>query len=496
MVCKGELMNPRTVLMTTLLSVLLFLYSLPPVPAHALEIRKSIVAGRFYPADPSELRRLIENYVRAAEKTCVESPERMHLKAVIMPHAGYVYSGPTAAHAASVLKGAHVTKVIIMGPDHRIGFTNASISGADAYETPLGQVMIHEDANRLKRTYDIFGVIELSDRYEHSIEVVLPFLQSSLADFSIIPIVMGTGETRPYAAALGSVIDEDTLLVVSSDLSHYLPYEQAVKKDRETIDMIVSLNEEGLGTGKNRACGILPILVTVHLALQRGWKPILLHYSNSGDTAGMRDQVVGYAAIAFYGGPMQKTFSEEQGQALVQLARKTIQERLGIQSEEGESLSQTLTEDAFQAKRGVFVTLNKKGRLRGCIGCLEARESVLDGVRHNAINAAFRDPRFTPVARSEMDDMDIEISILTDPMPLEYTDYKDLLAKLRPGIDGVIIRLGYAGATFLPQVWDQLPKKEEFLAHLCAKAGLPSDEWKQGNLEVSTYQVQYFEEPK
>jgi AmmeMemoRadiSam system protein B/AmmeMemoRadiSam system protein A len=489
-------MNPRTVLVTTLLSVFSFLYSLPPVPAHAHEIRNSIVAGTFYPAAPSELEQLIEHYVAAAAKTDVRPPEGMHIKAVIMPHAGYVYSGLTAAHAASVLKGAHFTKVIVMGPDHRIGFKNASISGTDAYETPLGQVKIHEDANRLKRSYDIFQVIELSDRYEHSIEVVLPFLQSSLADFSLIPIVMGPGKIHSYAAALSSVLDEDTLLVVSSDFSHYLPYEQAATRDRETIDMIVSLNEEGLGKGENRACGIIPILVTVHLARQRGWKPMLLHYSNSGDTAGMRDQVVGYAAIAFYGGPMQKTFSEEQGQALVRLARKTIQERLGIQAEESESLSQTLAEDAFQAKRGVFVTLNKNGRLRGCIGCLEARECVLDGVRHNAINAAFRDPRFNPVVRSEMDAMDIEISILTDPMPLEYTDYKDLLAKLRPGIDGVIIRSGYASATFLPQVWDQLPEKEEFLAHLCAKAGLPVNAWRQEKLEVSTYQVQYFEEPK
>ena len=191
---------------------------------------------------------------------------------------------------------------------------------------------------------------------------------------------------------------------------------------------------------------------------------------------------------------MEKTFSKEQGQALVKLARKTIRERLGVQSEEAGPLSRTLDEDAFQAKQGVFVTLNKNGRLRGCIGYLEPRESVLEAVKHNAVNAAFHDPRFNPVTPSEMDAMQIEVSILTDPKPLEYTDHKDLLAKLRPGIDGVIIRSGYAGATFLPQVWDQLPEKEDFLAHLCAKAGLDANAWKEGNLEVSTYQVQYFEE--
>ncbi len=192
---------------------------------------------------------------------------------------------------------------------------------------------------------------------------------------------------------------------------------------------------------------------------------------------------------------MNKPFSKEQGQALVKLARKTIREHLGVQAEDSEPLAERLAEDAFQEKRGVFVTLNKKGQLRGCIGFLEPRESVLEAVKHNAVNAACHDPRFHPVAPSEMEALDIEVSILTDPSPLQYTDAKDLLAKLRPGIDGVIIRSGYAGATFLPQVWDQLPGKEEFLAHLCAKAGLDANAWKKGKLEVSTYQVQYFGEP-
>jgi len=142
------------------------------------------------------------------------------------------------------------------------------------------------------------------------------------------------------------------------------------------------------------------------------------------------------------------------------------------------------------------VTLKHKGQLRGCIGNLSASETVSDGVRRNAVNAAFHDPRFSPLTLPELADIAIEVSVLTEPQPLSFTDAQDLLRQLRPTIDGVIIRQGYASATFLPQVWDQLPKKEDFLGHLCLKAGLPREAWKQGKLQVSTYQVQYFEEPE
>lgn len=193
---------------------------------------------------------------------------------------------------------------------------------------------------------------------------------------------------------------------------------------------------------------------------------------------------------------MGKKFSEEQGLALVRLARKTIENALGIKDEGGDLPGNPLDQDSLREKRGVFVTLTRRGQLRGCIGFLEPRESVVDAVRHNAINAAFNDPRFPPVNDLEMGDIDIEISILTEPEILEYDDSTDLLRKLRPGIDGVIIRSGLHSATFLPQVWEQLPIREEFLSHLCLKAGLPASEWEEGMLDVLTYQVEYFEEKK
>jgi AmmeMemoRadiSam system protein A len=183
--------------------------------------------------------------------------------------------------------------------------------------------------------------------------------------------------------------------------------------------------------------------------------------------------------------------TKEEGEYLLSIARKTIEARLfnkGISAEKG------LESAKFLEKRGTFVTLTINNDLRGCIGHIIPQESLIDGIRENAINAAFKDPRFAPLSKGEWDKIKVEISILTEPVPLKYTDADDLLMKLKPGVDGLIIEKGYQSATFLPQVWDQLPDKEEFLRHLCMKAGLSANEWKKGTLTVYTYQVQAFEE--
>ena len=190
------------------------------------------------------------------------------------------------------------------------------------------------------------------------------------------------------------------------------------------------------------------------------------------------------------------SFTEKQGQLLVKLARQTIMEKLAGKSADFESdtLIPGLQSESFQAHCGTFVTLKIQGQLRGCIGNLTSAESVLDGVKRNAVNAAFHDPRFPPLSAADLNRTEIEVSILTEPLPLEYLDSRDLIQNLRVNVDGVIIRKGHASATFLPQVWKQLPRPDEFLAHLCIKAGLPSDAWKNSELEVLTYQVQNFEE--
>jgi AmmeMemoRadiSam system protein A len=189
--------------------------------------------------------------------------------------------------------------------------------------------------------------------------------------------------------------------------------------------------------------------------------------------------------------------TEEHGEMLVELARRVIAARLkqaeipgGLES----SLAACLDEPCLQNERGTFVTLKIKGQLRGCMGCLTASESIVEGIRRNALNAAFDDPRFPALTAEELARAEIEVSILTEPQELHYSDSNDLITKLRPNIDGLIIKKGMARSTFLPQVWAQLPRTEDFLTHLCLKAGLPGNEWQSGELEVSTYQVQYFHE--
>jgi AmmeMemoRadiSam system protein A len=194
--------------------------------------------------------------------------------------------------------------------------------------------------------------------------------------------------------------------------------------------------------------------------------------------------------------PSQPGLSEVQGRALVALARKTLLAHFGRSPSglQDRPLERQLEDPVLGQRCGNFVTLKKKGQLRGCIGSLSGREPLVEGVRANALNAAFHDPRFDPLGDGELDDISIEVSVLTEPRPLEYRDGDELMTKLRPGVDGVLIRKHYNGATFLPQVWDQLPKAQDFLSHLCMKAGLPANAWKDGDLEVETYQVQYFEE--
>jgi AmmeMemoRadiSam system protein A len=188
------------------------------------------------------------------------------------------------------------------------------------------------------------------------------------------------------------------------------------------------------------------------------------------------------------------SFTQKQGQVLVTIARNAILERIDRSPAVDESWEKLIGDKRLQEKRGTFVTLHQNGQLRGCIGTLTATEPIIDGVKRNALNAALHDHRFTPVKPEELDSIEIEVSILTEPVSVKYTDGADLLTKLNPGEDGVIIRQGAARATFLPQVWDQLPGPEEFLNHLCLKAGLAVDAWQTSKLEVLIYQVQYFDE--
>ncbi len=469
----------------------------------AEEVRKAHWSGSFYPDTRTELVDLIESMTQKVKKKSIEIPVEKELKAMIVPHAGYTFSGPTAAHMSLVLENESFEKVVVMGPDHRVGYKNAAICQAKAYETPLGLVLLHQDTYNLPKESKFFSKISVDQSVEHSIEVVLPFLQSYLNKFKLVPLVFGNGRIGQYIPHIESILESSTLLVVSTDLSHYLEYSRARKRDQKTIQMILDLETDKLKGSSNRACGMLPLCILLKIAQKHGWQPLLLDYSTSGDTSGPKNRVVGYATIAFFGdrnmesrNEQEKGLTDEQGQLLVDLARQTIGKRLEIQgcSQKKDSLEDSLTDPVFKSRRGVFVTLKKNDQLRGCIGSLIGNEAITEGVKENAVNAAFKDPRFPPLSPEELDQIKIEVSVLSEPKPVSYSDSQELIDKLRVNVDGVILKKGMSQATFLPQVWEQLPNPEEFLSHLCLKAGLSSNTWKKEKLEVLTYQVQNFEE--
>ena len=468
-------------------------------------VRPPVWEGKFYPDHPAELQKSIREFIPEQEKIKQDIPQNKSLRALILPHAGYPYSGPTAAHSCPVLDNHTFSKVVIMGPDHRVGFKNASISDTEYYKTPLGKVKLHHLSRQLLQKHSLYNYIAASDRKEHSVEVILPFLQHTLQDFSIIPIVTASGEPDDYIRTLDPVLDQSTLLIASSDLSHYLPYSRAQKRDRNTLEMIKNLDTEKIKNSKNRACGKLPISVILEMAKDKDWEPVVLDYSNSGDTAGPKDKVVGYSAVAFFQNSSTEKAADnkntsfltrEQGKALLRLARRSIQKELDSVEVEPlpERLQKVLQSRKLQKNRGTFVTLNQDSSLRGCMGNISAGNSILEGIEQNAVKAAFRDPRFPELSAAELPKTRIKISILSKPKPLDYNSPKQLLQRLQKEKPGVILQKGYSRATYLPQVWEKLPDPQTFLTRLCQKAGLSKQAWKEEDIGILTYRAQYFEE--
>ena len=480
----------------------------PPVlaagdPASAAGVREPAVAGLFYPRDPAELAKLIDACLAGARVQPVGE-----LKALICPHAGYPYSGPVAAWGFKLLEGRHYDTVVVLGPSHYAELRGASVTNAGAYRTPLGDVPISRKAGRLALTRPFAlepacaverpawwlessrraPAVDTADTWEHSVEVEIPFLQRTLGRFELVPVVCGETDTERAARALEPVLDEGTLLVASSDLSHYYPYDDARELDRSCVDAICRLDTGAMEN--QQACGRIPILVLMHVAKDRGWRPRLLDRRNSGDTAGDKSRVVGYAAIAFYA-PYGERLGAGARAQLLGIARASLREAVGS----GRLAEPAAPGPELAQPRGCFVTLTERGALRGCIGNLTARGPLYRQVAENARSAALEDPRFSPVPAAEEGALKIEISVLTEPRQLFFSSTDDLLEKLQPGVDGVILRIGDHLATYLPQVWEQMPGKTAFLDSLAEKAGCDASDWRKPGTAVFLYEVESFKEP-
>ncbi|MFH0862441.1 MAG: AmmeMemoRadiSam system protein B [Candidatus Altiarchaeota archaeon] len=438
--------------------------------------RQPAVAGQFYPSDKEELSATVESLLKEAP----DYPDVWGVRGLIAPHAGYQYSGSTAAYGYRQLRMSRYGTVIVMGPSHRVYLDKAYIPDADYYETPLGRVPISPKAKEMMKEGIFASKPDGQDSREHSIEVQVPFLQKVLPPFQIIPIMVGDVDPDRLADVLDRYADDDTLIVASSDLSHYLTYDECAKRDRATVGAMLEMEPDRIGQGD--ACGQIPVQALLMLAKKRGWRSRPFDMTNSGDTTGDNGSVVGYASIGFYDG-----LTPAEDQMLLDIAQKTLESRFAgghLTVDEGK-LPPKLLE-----KRGCFVTLNKGGQLRGCVGSLSAQDKLYRCVQSNAVNAALNDGRFDPVVNDELRDIRIEVSVLTEPLPLAHSSPEDLKAKLIPKVDGVILRSGERQSTYLPVVWEQLPEKEDFLSQLCLKQGSPGDCWK--SAEIYTYQAQEF----
>jgi len=476
-----------------------------PIERH-LRVRSPAVAGLFYPAEEKALAKAVDELLANAPVHHVA-----RLKGLVCPHAGYAYSGLTAASAYKTLAGREVQTVVILAASHYAAFQGASIPNVDAYQTPLGTVPVSEKAQQLVKTSPFIlepqclvqrpgwwrqaskpapAVGEdTPETWEHSVEVQVPFLQQVLKDFKILPVVFGDADPEQVAKVLAATMDEKTLVLASSDLSHYHTYDAANSLDRRCVKAICDLNLEEMK--QQEACGKLPILALMHLARQKGWKTQLLDCRNSGDVSSEKDRVVGYAAIAFYA-PAQEDFKAQERRILLDLARRTLTS-VATNGDPPTINGQDMPPKLKETK-ACFVTLTKTGSLRGCIGHIQPQESLYQAVIHNAQNAAQRDSRFPPVRSDEVDKIKIEVSVLTEPQPLRFNSPEDLLGQLQPYEDGVLLQIGLRGATFLPQVWTQIPDKVEFLNHLSQKAGCEASAWRGKETSISTYHVEAFTE--
>jgi len=468
----------------------------------AQKTRQAAVVGTFYPSEPDMLATMVDNFLAKAVIPVINDP----IVALISPHAGYQFSGSVAAHAYALLKGRKVERVVVIAPSHFEAISGASVYDGDAYITPLGAIAV--DREFAKRLASMHSKLSLSSRGhapyrgqgEHSLEVQLPFLQRVLGEFKLVPVVMGEQNyeaSRALGVALAKLIQgPETVIVASSDLSHYHPYDDAVRIDQKTLKAIEEWDYFNLSRNFERqiweACGGGPIVAVMIAAERLGAnRAQIIKYANSGDVTGDKGRVVGYAAVALVKGPAQEkkkarnfSLSREDKEALLKIARQSVESMVRT----GKLLPVELPRsEALLRDRGAFVTLKERGDLRGCIGYIAPTKSLAETVRDVAALAAVRDERFRPVSQAELGQLEYEISVLS---PLRrVTDAKEI----KVGQHGLLIKKGDYEGLLLPQVpveqrWD----RATFLEQTCLKAGLPPQAWKDEDTDIFLFTAYVF----
>jgi hypothetical protein len=427
-------------------------------------VRPAAVAGTFYPGEPAVLAAEVEELLGGVEHL---EPRLAPPKAIVVPHAGYLYSGPVAAAAYDEVAPARslITRVVLLGPVHRVPVRGLALPAAEAFDTPLGRVPLDRAAVRALQGLPQVVVSGAAHAPEHSLEVQLPFLQKVLGSFALVPLAVGDATVEEVAEVIERLWGgPETLIVVSTDLSHYHDYETAKRVDSATLARIAACATD---IRHEEACGATPLNGLLAVARRRGLSVRLLAACNSGDTAGGRGRVVGYSAFALDEG--EAPDRSVAGRTLLAIARGAIEGALGL----GGRAPEENPAPWLRLLGATFVTLTREGKLRGCVGSLAPERPLHEDVAQNALAAAFRDHRFPKLARAEWPDCALEVSLLSAAKPLAFADEAHLLSLIRPGEDGIILEHEGRRATFLPQVWESIPEPRQFLAELARKAGIP-----------------------
>lgn len=469
-------------------------------------VRKPFLAGRWYAGEREQLQLRVNVFCKSA----ADAKLHRRICAIIAPHAAYVWSGRVAGHAYRQMKRGSVRRVIILAPSHYSGFRGFSILDVDAWRTPLGDVAVDTMVCRMLRAHKLHVTNDSWHKQEHSLEIQLPFLQRAVGNFKLVPILVGqitAADVETIAAAIRPHVTDRTLVVVSSDFTHYgpnfryVPFKENLAEniralDMAAVDLILKKDFAGymayLKKTRVTICGRYPIAIMLKL-LPKDARGKLLKYDTSGRMSGDYANSVSYVAAAFTSGAKSAGgLSVAEQKILLQIARATLDTQ--IKSGRIPTRFSKLT-PALKAKSGVFVTLKKQGRLRGCIGKIGYPEAanqlppLHECVRTMTVQAATGDPRFPAVKASELKHIYIEISVMT--IAREVGGWEDF----QVGRDGIIIRKGWKSAVFLPQVApEQGWSRAMTLNQLCRKAGLAADEWRKPGMKFFTFTAQVFDE--
>lgn len=465
----------------------------------------------WYPTNPQSLRNTMQELDKIAEASF--GANLSPVRCMIAPHAGYAYSGDVAVAAYRLLKGSVVRRVIVLAPSHRVPFAGIAIPAFELYETPLGSVKIDQAIIKQLKSDPLFVENQHVYRVEHSFEMQLPLIQTYLPQAAVVPLIVGElslEQIRNVATALIPFIDLTTLVVVSSDFTHYgkkfgytpvhdFIQQRIMQLDSGALQAIQNYSMESFLSYVSKTgatiCGRTPIAILVTLLKQGVFGdvvPQLVAYKTSAEITGQKDESVSYVGMVFVERRAQHVAQKDQltmydKRALLACARATLQQL--FEKKLPQELSYPIITKQNSKQQGVFVTLYKKGLLRGCIGRTTTQDPIYKSVIAMTRASALEDSRFSPVTAAELPDLTISISVLTDPKPIK--SYKDIVI----GRDGIIVTQGTQTALFLPHVatefgWD-LPTT---LSQLSKKAGLPADAWKKGDVQFEVFEAVDFSE--